>query len=131
MAKYIIEFEDKPSMVEAGLSYYQCKQVPYWGVSHGIIKNLTPYTEPDRKAIEDEVWEFVRELIHCNNGKGMTDDELQSCFGYDLYSQVFKHLSYQEAKAKYEAWRSRFVTINNKRYRIVKEGDGKCILEEI
>lgn len=67
---------------------------------------LEPYIEPDRKAIEDEVWEFVRELIHCNNGKGMTDDELQSCFGYDLYSQVFKQLSYQDVKAKYDEWKS-------------------------
>lgn len=70
-----------------------------------IYVDMTPYTEPDRKAIEDEVWEFVRELIHYNNGKGMVDDELQSCFGHDLYSQVFKHLSYQEAKAKYDEWK--------------------------
>lgn len=53
--KYIIEFEDEPSMVEAGLRYYQCKQVPYWGVSYGIIKNLTPYTQKEEIHVGDEV----------------------------------------------------------------------------
>lgn len=75
--KYIIEFEDEYSMNEGGMKYHQCKQVPYWSVSHGIIKNLTPYTEPDRKAIEDEVWEFVR---------------------------IITDMTYQEAKDKHEAW---------------------------
>lgn len=99
--KYIIEFEDEPSMIEAGLRYYQCKQVPYWGVSHGIIKNLTPYTEPDRKAIEDEVWEFVKQ-IEC-----MTFKEIEDCFDteYEGVPFVANMFSYQEAKAKYDAWK--------------------------
>ena len=88
MAKYIIEFENEPSMVEAGLRYYQCKQVPYWGVSHGIIKNLTPYTEPDRKAIEDEVWENTWKMF-------MTPEDFGATMGD----------SYSEAKAKYDAWK--------------------------
>lgn len=96
--KYIIEFEDEYSMNEGGMKYHQCKQVPYWSVSHGIIKNLTPYTEPDRKAIEDEVWKLA-DTIH-----GMIIQDKMSCFGFSLTSAVTSNLSYQEAKAKYEAW---------------------------
>ena len=101
MAKYIIEFEDEPSMVEAGLRYYQCKQVPYWGVSHGIIKNLAPYTEPDRESIENEVWDFVR-CVHKMNG-----DDYHECFDIDDVSDedYCTKYSYQEAKAKYDAWK--------------------------
>ena len=91
--KYIIEFEDEYSMNEGGMKYHQCKQVPYWSVSHGIIKNLTPYNEPDRKAIEDEVWEFARGLLN------YTDDDWEV-----ITNMLLLDIPYQEAKAKYEAW---------------------------
>ena len=99
--KYIIEFEDEYSMNEGGMKYHQCKQVPYWSVSHGIIKNLTPYTEPDRNVIEDEVWEFVKK-IEC-----LTIGETEDCFDieYDGIPFVANMFSYQEAKAKYDAWK--------------------------
>lgn len=106
--KYIIEFEDEPSMVEAGLRYYQCKQVPYWGLSPEIIKNLTPYTEPDREAIEDEVWSLAREIAYCmslsacEDAGMLCDDDI-----YTSATGVLEKLSYQEAKAKYEAWKKR------------------------
>ena len=104
--KYIIEFEDEYSMNEGGMKYHQCKQVPYWSVSHGIIKNLTPYTEPDLnplvdeavETIEDEVWELA------DNIHGMIIQDRMSCFGFALTSAVTSNLSYREAKAKYEAW---------------------------
>ena len=96
--KYIIEFEDEYSMNEGGMKYHQCKQVPYWSVSHGIIKNLTPYTEPDRKAIEDEVWGFADD-IH-----GMIIQDKVSCFGSAATSAITSNLSYQEAKSKFETW---------------------------
>ena len=95
--RYIIEFEDEYSMNEAGMKYHQCKQVPYWSVSHGIIKNLTPYIEPDRKAIEDEVWEFVRTITD------MTNTQRIQCFGSET-CDLDDYLTYQEAKSKYEAW---------------------------
>lgn len=95
--KYIIEFEDEYSMNEAGMKYHQCKQVPYWSVSHGIIKNLTPYTEPDRKAIEDEVWEFVRIITD------MTEAQRKDCFG-GATCNLDEYMTYKEVKAKYEAW---------------------------
>ena len=96
--KYIIEFEDEYSMNEGGMKYHQCKQVPYWSVSHGIIKNLTPYTEPDRKAIEDEVWEFL------NFFTGMSPEERYECFDKVFSHMIVSTMSYREAKAKYEAW---------------------------
>ena len=52
---------------------------------------IKPYTEPDRKAIEDEVWEF------CMN----TDWSWISEAG----TKPLKKYSYQEAKTKYEAWK--------------------------
>lgn len=95
--KYIIEFEDEYSMNEGGMKYHQCKQVPYWSVSHGIIKNLTPYTEPDRKAIEDEVWEFVRNCLM------MDCSDFADAFDSYSYSNFLEY-SYQIAKARYEVW---------------------------
>lgn len=95
---------------------------------------ITPYTEPDRTQIEDEVWEFVRRIICpsdcCEDSISAHTQEIFNKEGWEIRG-IFNDLSYQEAKEKYEAWRSRFVTINNKKYKIVKEGDGKCILEEI
>ena len=96
--KYIIEFEDEYSMNEGGMKYHQCKQVPYWSVSHGIIKKLTPYTEPDRKAIEDEVWGLANYMGRMS----LTERDL--CFGFPLPQEVTMNLSYNEAKSKYEAW---------------------------
>lgn len=97
--KYIIEFEDEYSMNEGGMKYHQCKQVPYWSVSNGIIKNLTPYTEPDRKAIEDEVWEFLDFLV-----AEMDTDDRYECFHESSVYKIVHSMSYQEAKAKYESW---------------------------
>lgn len=108
MAKYIIDIPDDMTYLNA-LGYEDGKCV---SARSYIIPDLTPYVRSESyidglKEGQNDAWEFVRELIHCNNGKGMQDDELQSCFGYELYSQVFKHLSYQEAKAKYDAWKKR------------------------
>ena len=55
-----------------------------------VLKNIIPYTEPDRKVIEDEVWEF------CMN----TDWSWISEVG----TKPLGDYTYQEAKAKYEAW---------------------------
>ena len=76
-----------------------------------------------RQKVEQEVWEFAGEFYNA-------DREVETLFGCDL-DDICKKYTYSEARAKYEEWRSRFVTINNKKYKIVKEGDGKCILEEI
>lgn len=60
-----------------------------------VINRLTPYTEPDREAIENEVWDFV------NTVYGLSDEELYEIFCDGNYCEH----SYQEAKAKYEAWK--------------------------
>lgn len=62
---------------------------------------LEPYTEPDRKVIEDEVWEFVKQF-EC-----MTFREIEDCFDaeYDCVPFVANMFSYQEARDKYEAWK--------------------------
>ena len=46
------------------------------------------YTETDRKAIEDEVWAFAKEILCISEDCGATMGD-----------------SYSEAKAKYEAWK--------------------------
>ena len=46
-----------------------------------------PYTESDRKAIEDEVWELHKDIMY-----------------HDEYAGGLEH-TYQEAKSKYEAWK--------------------------
>lgn len=58
-----------------------------------------PYTESDRKAIEDEVWKLA------DNIHGMSIQDKMSCFGFSLTSAVTSNFSYQEAKAKYDAWK--------------------------
>lgn len=59
---------------------------------------LRPYSELNREAIEDEVWEFVKKMEH----------EIPVCDLMDIYgdeSEIYQNFTYQEAKAKYEAWK--------------------------
>ena len=66
------------------------------------------YTEPDQKAIEDEVWSLAKEIAYCMSlqeciDTGMLhDDDI-----YDSASGVLEKLTYQEAKAKYDAWKKK------------------------
>ena len=69
----------------------------YWEKTVGM--QLEPYTELDcRKSIEDEVWELANYMGRMS----LTERDL--CFGFPLPQEVTMNLSYQEAKAKYEAW---------------------------
>ena len=52
---------------------------------------LEPYTEPDRKAIEDEVWK-VAQKVHV-----ISEEADDVCFGD----------SYQEVRKQYEAWKAK------------------------
>lgn len=68
----------------------------YWNETTDMT--LVPYIEPDRKAIEDEVWEFVRNCLTMMDGSDFAD-------AFDSYSYSnFLEYSYQIAKARYEAW---------------------------
>lgn len=95
--KYIIELEDEPMIAN---SYHQ-KVDELWKAKgfnslvfdkYGLNK-LTPYTEPDRKAIEDKVWNFASDCFW-----SMTQEEIDQC--YDGWFPK----SYQEAKSKYDLW---------------------------
>ena len=95
--KYIVDIPSELVLKDDGYSFSN-------GNSYcitGDLSKLTPYTESDRKAIEDEVWEFVKE-IEC-----LTRDKAEDCFDveYDGIPFVANMFSYQEAKAKYDAWK--------------------------
>ena len=60
---------------------------------------LIPYTEPDREAIEDEVTEFWRIV------GDMGVSTYEEVFGTENFWKVLNKMPYQEAKAKYEAWK--------------------------
>ena len=62
--------------------------------------SLMPYTEPDRKVIEDEVWEFA---TICTKMDGADSVDVFGGFSPDSFTKF----SYQEAKDKYEAWKKR------------------------
>lgn len=97
--KYIVELEDEPYMREDGVNYYTCKSARWYKLGETVINRLTPYTEPDRKAIEDEVWELVKVI------EEMDYDDYEKCFSNYGGHEAFFDRPYQEAKANYEAWK--------------------------
>ena len=93
--KYIIDIPSKADFVTA---YYMEDGLPVMYKSDRI-DDLKPYTEPDRKDIEDEVWEFLDFLF-----TGMSPEERYECFNKVFSPIIVSTMSYQEAKAKYEEW---------------------------
>ena len=67
----------------------------YWKKSTGMV--LVPYTEIDRKAIEDEVWEFAKKV----RLKEFFDDN------HNLHPYLDYFDSYQDAKAKHDEWKKK------------------------
>ena len=63
-----------------------------------VFLEAKPYTEPDRKAIENDVWDVARAV------NDMGYDDFVSCFGGKTEEMVYE-LSYSEVKAQYEAWK--------------------------
>lgn len=63
-----------------------------------VILDAEPYTEPDRKAIEDEVWELADYMCK------MSSTERTLCFAFEYPSEVTTNFTFQEAKSKFEAW---------------------------
>ena len=100
MAKYIINVPDKWVDITNGL------HIPIetgWDTGDFRIDTglkLIPYTEPDREAIENEVWEFIFEVVTRHRY------ELDDCFGTDSMCEIMSSIPYSEAKAKYEAWKA-------------------------
>ena len=92
--KYVIEIPSKADFVTA---YYMEDGLPVMYKSDRI-DDLEPYTEPDRKDIEDEVWELADYVVR------MGSQERNLCFGFNFTTEVTANLTYQEAKSKFEAW---------------------------
>lgn len=104
--KYIIEIENEPfgrnddPVIPHGMDkLYRAKGFKSLVFDKNGLDKLISYTEPDRKAIEDEVWEFAREMISTS---GHEVSEMWGCV--TNFGEVMHNTTYQEAKAKYEAW---------------------------
>lgn len=75
-----------------------------------VILDAESYNEPDRKAIEDaqeKAWELASAIIcpsDCNVGS--IQKHCKEIFGVGIWEirSIFTNNTYQEAKAKYEAW---------------------------
>lgn len=100
MAKYIIDIPEDRIGDFVGST---CLLMPFTMAKHKGVYNtnlkLTPYTEPDREAIENEVWELV------GNINSMTEEELLDVYGIYEARYIDDNYTYQEAKAKYDAWK--------------------------
>lgn len=94
MAKYIIDIPDDTTYINA-LKYEDNKCVA--AMSY-VIPDLIPYTEPDRKAVENEVWDFATSCID------MDGNDFCRCFEYDSVYCLTEY-TYSEAKSKYDAWK--------------------------
>lgn len=101
--KYIIEIENEPfvrnndTFFSRGMDkLYKAKGFKSLVFDQDGLDKLTPYTEPDRKAIEDEVWEFAKKV----RLEDFIDEEGR------LRGYISGFDSYSEAKATYEAWKT-------------------------
>ena len=95
--KYIIDVPDTEGHYDNEYEMVTMR-VHYGSTIVDISMDAKPYTEPNRKAIEDEVWEFVRTVTD------MTEAQRIQCFG-SATCDLDDYLTYQEAKSKYEAWK--------------------------
>ena len=128
MAKYIIELEDEP-MIANSFNHevdelWKAKGFNSLVFDQKGIKKLTPYTEPDRKAIEDaqeEAWEFAKQVTI------MTPDDKCELWGTSKYNTINLGYSYAEAKAKYEEWQKQKEEIHVGDEVTSKYGDGVVI----
>ena len=109
MAKYIIDIPDEHEFdwvnKSSRLGFELCFPINETATNKNYYiptgLKLESYTEPDREAIDDEVWEFVR-CVHKMNG-----DDYHECFDIDDVSDedCCSKYSYQEAKTQYDAWK--------------------------
>lgn len=113
--KYIVDLPDaytsKSALLGDILSIPIClERGKRYGVPTGI--KLEPYTEPDKDEIRqmahEEAWEFARRIICpsdcCEDSISAHTKEIFNKEGWEIRG-IFNGLSYQEAKAKYDAWK--------------------------
>ena len=126
--KYIIEIENEPfgrnddPVIPHGMDeLYRAKGFKSLVFDKNGLDKLIPYTEPDRdrKAIENEVWEFVRGLLN------YIDDDWEI-----ITNTLLLDIPYQEAKAKYEAWKKQKVEIHVGDEVETESGNKACVLYE-
>lgn len=96
--KYIIDIPDEHTDIK----------VFYTDANMKIIQSMRceSYTEPDRKAIEDEVWEFAQKFTHESKAE-LNAHERVEIWGTASCDKIINDFTYSEAKAKYEAWKKR------------------------
>lgn len=97
--KYIIDIPEQ--IAEASADYMK-----------KVGMAIEPYTEPDRKAIEDaqeEAWGLAKKNALTVPSGGLTINEIKDCYGSDkdFADAVFKDFTYQEAKTKYDDWKAK------------------------
>ena len=100
MAKYIIEIPDVAvASMDGDMIFSVEPKDNSWEGMHYVLRigeeDVSIYTEPDCKVVEDEVWELARIVTSMN-----MQDYMQ-CFGEDAALVM----TYQEAKSKYDAWK--------------------------
>ena len=101
MEKYIIDLPDE------GRVALKCGKIKYRDEMgnvffNGNISDLTPYTEPDRETIENEVWEFATMLMRMH--PDVAEDIYRSMNGGKGIG-VAAEMAYSEAKSRYDAWK--------------------------
>ena len=109
MAKYIIDIPEDTTCFNA-LRYEDGKCV---SVRSYIIPDLTPYVRSESyidglKKGQNDAWEFARRIICpsdcCEDSISAHTKEIFGKEGWEIRG-IFNDLSYQEAKAKYDAWK--------------------------
>lgn len=135
--KYIIDIEDeytKDWVNETPMCKELCIpiSVPNRQRTYHVITGfkLEPYTEPDRKAIENETWDLANRIAD------MSYEDFISCFEGETEEYVYG-LPYHEVKAKYEEWKKQKdeihigdeVNFGNRKGVVVRlDGDGVNIV---
>ena len=129
--KYIIEIENEPfgrnddPFFPHGMDeLYRAKGFKSLVFDQNGLDKLTPYTETDREAIEDEVWEFVRIITD------MTEKQRIECFG-GASCDLDEYWTYRDAKARYEKWRKKKDEIHEYDEIISEASDNKATIVRI
>ena len=109
MAKYIIEIPDEVPVSDELVPFDMCRPPWYWEA----------YKKGKAEA-EDEVWDFVRIITD------MTECDRKECFGGST-CDLDEYMTYQEARAQYEAWEQKKEEVHVGDEVTSKFGDGVVI----
>lgn len=131
--KYIIDIEKEPYLQESDPFFdsglYRASNFKSLVFDQNGLAKLTPYTEPGLnplvdeavETIENEVWEFVRTCLV------MDGSDFTEAFDSCSYINLLEY-SYQEAKAKFEAWLKQKDELNFGDEIISVEDDVKAVM---